>query len=272
MALQSRFDQNHTLPMFFPDYPLAFYPLAVLAIVLAGISKGGFGAAAGGLAVPLMSIAIAPPEAAGIMLPILCAMDVFSVYAYRGRWSREHLRILLPGSLVGIALGGLAFGMLSVNMIRLLVGLIAVAFSLNKWFDLTGRLARMLAMRQRPPGRVFGMVCGLLSGLTSTLAHSGGPPFAVYIYSLKLDKTAIVATSAIFFCIGNYVKLIPYYFLGQLNTANLSTSLLFSPLAPLGVWLGLWLHKRMSEQAFFHISYALLFASGLKLVWDALAT
>lgn len=258
--------------MFFPDYPLVFYPLAVLAILLAGISKGGFGAAAGGLAVPLMSIAIAPPEAAGIMLPILCAMDVFSVYAYRGRWSREHLRVLLPGSLVGIALGGLAFGMLSVNMIRLLVGLIAVAFSLNKWFDLTGRLARMLAMRQRPPGRVFGMVCGLLSGLTSTLAHSGGPPFAVYIYSLKLDKTAIVATSAIFFCIGNYVKLIPYYFLGQLNTANLSTSLLFSPLAPLGVWLGLWLHKRMSEQAFFHISYALLFASGLKLVWDALAT
>ena len=91
------------------------------------------------------------------------------------------------------------------------------------------------------------MACGFFSGLTSTLAHAGGPPFAVYIYSLKLDKTLIVATSVAFFGIGNYLKLIPYFFLGQLNTANLSTALLFSPLAPLGVWLGIWLHKRISE-------------------------
>ena len=257
--------------MFLPDYPLAFYPLAVLAILLSGISKGGFGAGAGGLSVPLMSIVIAPPEAAGIMLPILCAMDIFGIHAYRGRWSLEQLKTLLPGSVLGITLGGLAFGMLSVNMIRLIVGLIAVLFALNKWFDLSGRATRLLALRPRPPGRLFGMTCGFFSGLTSTLAHAGGPPFAVYIYSLKLDKTLIVATSAAFFCIGNYVKLIPYFFLGQLNTANLSTSLLFSPLAPLGVWLGLWLHKRISEQSFFQVSYVLLFLSGLKLIYDAVA-
>jgi uncharacterized membrane protein YfcA len=109
----------------------------------------------------------------------------------------------------------------------------------------------------------------LLSGFTSTLAHSGGPPFAVYIYSQKLDKTLIVATSAVFFFIGNYLKLVPYYFLGQLNTANLTTSLMFAPLAPLGVWLGVWLHNRVSEQAFFRVSYVLLFVSGVKLIYDA---
>ena len=113
------------------------------------------------------------------------------------------------------------------------------------------------------------MICGLFAGFTSTLAHSGGPPFAIYIYSQKLDKTSIVATSAIFFFIGNYVKLIPYYFLGQLNLGNLSTSLLFAPLAPLGVWLGVWLHRRVSEQVFYHVSYALLFTSGVKLMVDA---
>ena len=255
--------------MLIPDFPTLFYPVAILAILLAGISKGGFGAAAGGLAVPLMSIVIAPPEAAGIMLPILCAMDLFSVHAYRGRWSKEHLRILLPGSLIGIALGGIAFGLLSVNMIRLLVGLVAVVFTVNKWFGLSDRLTRHLSMRQHAPGRVAGMICGLLSGFTSTLAHSGGPPFAVYIYSQKLDKTLIVATSAVFFFIGNYVKLVPYYFLGQLNTANLTTSLMFAPLAPLGVWLGVWLHNRVSEQAFFRVSYVLLFISGVKLIYDA---
>lgn len=256
--------------MTLPDYALAFYPVTILAILLAGISKGGFGAAAGGLAVPVMSIVIAPPEAAGIMLPILCAMDLFGVHAWRGRWSIPHLRILLPGGLIGIALGGLVFGLLSVNMIRLIVGLLAVLFAINKWFGLTDRLSQHLSMGERSPGPVAGAICGLLSGFTSTLAHSGGPPFAVYIYSQKLDKSLIVATSAMFFCIGNYAKLVPYFFLGQLNSANLSTSLLFAPLAPLGVWLGVWMHHRVSEKAFFQVSYALLFASGIKLIADAL--
>jgi len=256
--------------MFFPDYPLAFFPVAIIAILLAGISKGGFGGGAGGLSVPLMSIIIAPPEAAGIMLPILCAMDIFGMVAYRGRWSTEHLRVLLPGSLMGITLGGLVFGLLSANMIRLIVGVIAVLFSLNKWLDLSGHLVRLLALRPRPPGKLFGGICGFFAGFTSTLAHAGGPPFAIYIYSLKLDKTLIVATSVAFFGLGNYLKLIPYYFLGQLNTSNLTTALLFSPLAPLGVWLGIWLHKRISEAAFFQVSYLLLFTSGLKLIYDAL--
>ena len=255
--------------MSIPDYALIFYLVTILAILLAGISKGGFGAAAGGLAVPIMSMVIAPPEAAGIMLPILCAMDLFGVHAWRGRWSVPHLRILLPGGVIGIGLGGLAFGMLSVNMIRLIVGLLAILFSINKWFGITDRLARQLSMGDQPPGPIVGAICGLLSGFTSTLAHSGGPPFAVYIYSQRLDKSLIVATSAMFFCIGNYLKLVPYYFLGQLNLTNLSTSLLFAPLAPLGVWLGVWMHNRVSERAFFQVSYALLFASGLKLVWDA---
>lgn len=110
-----------------PDYSLAFYPVAVVAILLAGISKGGFGAGAGGLAVPIMSIVIAPPEAAAIMLPLLCAMDIFGVHAYRGRWSAKHLWIMLPGALLGIGVGGIAFGALPVNAIRLIIGIIAVA-------------------------------------------------------------------------------------------------------------------------------------------------
>jgi uncharacterized membrane protein YfcA len=249
-----------------PDFPLGFYPVAIIAILLTGMVKGGFGTGAGGLAVPLMSIYIAPPEAAGIMLPILCAMDIFSVHAYRGRWSREHLRALLPGALIGIAIGALAFGMLPVDAIRLLIGLIAVAFALNSWFALTARITK----RMLKPGPVAGAFWGTASGFTSTLAHAGGPPFAVYMLPQRIDKTALVATSAVFFLVVNYVKLVPYAFLGQLNAANLTTALIFAPLAPLGIWLGVWLHKRASEEAFYRVSYTLLFATGLKLIWDAL--
>jgi uncharacterized protein len=252
--------------MSWPDFPLAFYPVAIAAVLITGIAKGGFGTGSGGLAVPLMSMFIAPPEAAGIMLPILCAMDIFGVYSYRGRWSREHLRALLPGGLIGIGIGALAFGALPVNAIRLLLGSIAVTFALNQWFALTERLAARMAK----PGRVAGAVWGAISGFTSTLAHAGGPPFAVYMLPQRLDKTVLVGTSVAFFLVVNYAKLVPYAFLGQLNTGNLTVALIFSPLAPLGIWLGVWLHNRVSEAAFYNVSYTLLLATGLKLIWDAL--
>jgi hypothetical protein len=253
--------------LIWPDFPLGFYPVAIVAILLTGMVKGGFGTGAGGLAVPLMSIYIAPPEAAGIMLPILCAMDIFSVHAYRGKWSREHLRALLPGAVIGIGAGALAFGALPVNAIRLLIGLIAVTFTLNSWFRWTARLTERMAK----PGPAAGAFWGAASGFTSTLAHAGGPPFAVYMLPQRIDKTALVATSAVFFLVVNYVKLVPYAFLGQLNAANLTAALIFAPLAPLGIWLGVWLHKRASEAAFYHVSYTLLFVTGLKLIWDAFA-
>jgi uncharacterized protein len=253
--------------MMWPDLPPTFYPVAVIAIMLTGMVKGGFGVGSGGLAVPLMSIFIEPAEAAGIMLPILCAMDLFGFHAYRRRWSREHLRTLLPGAIAGIAIGGFAFGTLPVNAIRLLLGLIAVSFALNQWLGLTARLAARLSR----PGRVAGTFWGALSGFTSTLAHAGGPPFAVYMLPQRIDKTLLVGTSTVFFFVVNYVKLVPYALLGQLNGANLATSLVFAPLAPLGIALGVWLHRRVSEARFYGVSYALLLATGSKLIWDAFA-
>jgi uncharacterized membrane protein YfcA len=252
--------------MSWPDFPLAFYPVAVVAILLTGISKAGFGSGAGGVAVPLMSIFIAPPEAAGIMLPILCAMDVLGAYAYRGRWSAAHLRVLLPGALVGIAIGAIAFGALPVPAVRLLIGAIAIAFTLNQWLSLTARFVATHA----PPGPAAGVFWGAASGFTSTLAHAGGPPFAVYMLAQRIDKTLLVSTSVAYFLVVNYVKLVPYALLGQLNTANLTASLVLAPLAPVGIALGVWLHRHLSERVFYQASYALLFATGVKLVYDAL--
>jgi len=82
-----------------------FYALAVPAFLLTGISKGGFASGAENTGVPLMSLVIPAPQAAGIALPVLCAMDLFALRAWRGRWDAAMLRCLLPGAALGIALG-----------------------------------------------------------------------------------------------------------------------------------------------------------------------
>ncbi len=252
-----------------PEYPVAFYAVAIAAVMITGVFKGGFGQGSGGVAVPMMSAFIAPAEAAGIMLPILCAMDLFGLHAYRRQWSAHHLRVMLPGAIAGIVLGGLVFGLLPVNAVRLLVGTIAVTFAVNRWLGLSERLAARLAREAAPPGRAAGVFWGAVSGFTSTLAHAGGPPYAIYMLAQKVDKTTFVATSIAFFLAVNYMKLVPYYFVGQLSPGNLTTSLLLAPLAPLGIWLGVYVHRRISQRMFFNISYTLLFVFGGKLIWDA---
>jgi uncharacterized membrane protein YfcA len=247
-------------------YPAAFYAVAVFGILLTGVFKGGFGGGPGGIAVALMSMFIAPSDAAGIVLPILCMMDILGMLAYRSNWSREHIKVLLPGALAGILLGALAFGIVPIEWVRLFIGVIAVGFTLNRWFD--------IALRLRPksgkPGRGIGYLCGAASGFTSTLAHAGGPPLLVYLLPQRLDKTLFVGTTVMFFAVVNYVKLVPFYLLGQLSLNNLGLSLLFAPLAPLGIWLGLRLERWIPENLFYRTSYAILFATGCKLIYDVL--
>jgi uncharacterized membrane protein YfcA len=239
-----------------------FYAVAIPAVLLTGISKGGFGSALGGIGVPLMALAISPVQAAAILLPVLCFMDLVGVRVYYGKWDKENLKIMIPGALLGIAVGTVTFGMLSENAIRILIGAIAVAFPLNAWFG--------FGTRQQPAARsaIKGTFWSGVSGLTSFLAHAGGPPAMVYMLPQRLDKTTYVATISVFFMFVNAVKLVPYAWLGQFSAANLGTSLALAPLVPLGVWFGLWLQKRIETVWFYRIAQTCLFATGLQLIYQ----
>lgn len=242
-----------------------FYFAAVPAVLLFGIAKGGFGGGLGVLSVPLMALVVSPVQAAAILLPILCLMDLFSLWAYRGKWIWPELYLLLPSSLIGIGIGTWLFDAMSPAIIRLLLGAVAVSFSLHHWIQNRSR--------QSAPGNYgagAGVVAAATSGFTSFLAHAGGPPLTMYLLRRGLNRTEFVATAVVFFTLVNYVKLVPYGWLGQLDASNLSTSLVLAPLAPVGVAIGVWLHRRVSDLVFFRIAYAMLFVVGCKLIYDGL--
>lgn len=247
------------------DDPL-FFVIAIPALLLVGISKGAFGGGLGMLAVVMMALVVSPVTAAAIMLPILCLMDIFGVYAYRGRWHQANMRILIPAAVVGIVVGAVSFRYMDASLIRVVIGFIAVSFSLNYWLRPdTGEAPA------REPSTVRGGFWGGIAGFTSFVTHAGGPPVAVYLLPQRLDKTTYVATIAILFIVINYVKLVPYAWLGQFGGENLLTSLALAPLAPVGMWLGIWCHKRVPEEWFFRVCYVLLFAAGVKQLFDGLS-
>ena len=240
-----------------------FYLVAIPAVLITGISKGGFGGIAL-LAVPLLALVISPVQAAGIMLPILLAMDITSVLAYRDQWDKRNLLILLPGSIIGIIIGGLSAHLVNDNWIRLMVGGIAVLFTIHWLFR--GRTAT--AIKNPSPG--LGRILGAVAGYTSFVAHAGAPAFQFFMLPQKLDRRIFAGTAVIFFAIMNTLKLIPYAMLGMLSGANLLTSLVLLPLAPIGVAMGVWLNRKLSNAVFYRLIYAIIFAVGLRLCWQGL--
>lgn len=241
-----------------------FFVAAVAAVLLTGISKSGFGGGLGVLAVPVMALYISPIQAAAIMLPILCVMDVINVWLYRRHWDRANLRILLPSGIVGVIVGALTFRYLTDAHIRILIGVIAVAFAVL-FFMKRNQTQRL------KPNVVKGSFWGAVAGFVSFGVHAGAPPVNVYLLPQRLDKTVFVGTLVILFAIINYVKLIPYAMLGQLNTSNLATAAMLAPLAPLGSWLGIKLHRLVAEQLFYRLCYGLLAIMGAKLLYDGFA-
>jgi len=233
-------------------------------VLLFGISKGGFGGGLGTAAVPLMALVISPVRAAAILLPILCVMDIVAVWKFRGKWVWPELKVLLPASLVGILVGTLLFEYMSASVVRLIVGTVAITFTMHFW--ISKRRSKNNALPDYP--RSFGLFGGSVAGFTSFVAHSGGPPISMYLLRRPLDRTDFAATSIFFFAVVNYVKLIPYGWLGQLDSDNLATSAALVILAPVGVLTGVWLHKRVTDQFFFALVYVMLFIVGVKLVYD----
>ena len=249
-----------------------FVIIAVIAVVITGISKGGFGGVAL-LAVPLMSLVISPIQAAGIMLPIMIPMDFMSIWVYRKRWDGRNLALLIPAAIVGITIGGLTARWVNEEFVRLLVGFIAVVFTIHRWRGLrraAKSVATATAPQRRAPNKILGAFWGTCAGFTSFLAHAGSPPYQVYVLPQGLSKEIYTGTSVIFFASVNAIKLIPYGMLGQLSVTNLSVSLMLLPLAPVGVFLGVWINRKLREDMFFTIILTAIFIVGLKLIWDGI--
>lgn len=243
-----------------------FYAVAVPALLIIGISKGGFGGGLGVVGVPMLALVISPTQAAAILLPVLCLMDLVGLYSYRGAFDRSLMRVLAPGAIAGILLGAFTFAFTSEDAVRLIVGAIAVGFTLWQFV-----LRRRVEQQRAAPSVLGGSFWASVSGYTSFVAHAGGPPLSVYLLPLRLDKTTFVGTTVVYFAVVNYAKLIPYGLLGQFDATNLTTSAVLLPLAPAGVALGVILHRRLREDVLYDVVYAALLVTGLKLLWDGSA-
>ena len=249
--------------------------LAALAVLFIGVSKAGFGGGLGMLTTPLCVLAFGAKDAIGILLPLLCAGDAFSLYHYWGKWERKNLKYLLPGVVVGVFIGVQLVGKFSARELNVAIGLLAVLFVVfqlvkEKIFRAEGAFA---------PNHAIGVPCGVAAGVTSTFAHGAGPVVSVFLIPQQMAKEIYVGTTVLVFTCINWIKM-PFFCLDRtmlplpllaphaiITPATLLKSAIFLPLIPVGVWIGVWMNRKFSEKLFLNIVYVMTFLAGLELIF-----
>jgi len=242
-----------------------FYVLAVPAVILLGLSKGGF-AGMGALSLPLLAFAIDPVRAAAITLPILIAQDVVGVWAFRRTVDWKLLGWMLPGSVLGIALGYWFAASVASAAVMAMVGAISILFGAYRLWAARNAAPRDTARWPDWIGSLF----GIASGFTSQIAHAGQPPFQLWVLPRNLPRDILVGTTAIFFAATNWIKVPAYLALGQFTPANLMTSAAMLPLALVSTVAGVWLVRKVDAARFYTAIYVLMILVGIALVAEAI--
>jgi uncharacterized membrane protein YfcA len=172
--------------------------------------------------------------------------------------------LLLPGLVIGIAFGYLLFRLLDHRAIELLMATVTLIF-VGQW--LVAGAEAMIRPRSTPKA----ITAGVASGITTMMAHSGGPPLAMYLLPLGLGKEIYAGTTSLFFTVGNATKAVPWLLLVK-PTADVWTLMAICLLAiPAGVWLGWRLHGTLDQRQIFRTCYGLLVVTALKLLWDGVS-
>lgn len=247
------------------DGNVVYWTVAVMAVLVAGVSKGGFGSGASFAATPMLALVMPVEQAVGLMLPLLIVMDFTGLKPFWRAWDWRNARALMLWAVPGVALGIVLFEWADPDAVRFMIGAIAiffVAFQLAKargWLD----------ARVRPYSARSAAIAGVVAGFTSFVSHAGGPPVAIHLLGQGIGKLGYQATTMLVFGWINLVKLPPFVALGLITRETMLLGLLLAPAAILGTLAGVWAHRRLSDAWYFAAIYVFLTVTGAKLMWDA---
>jgi uncharacterized membrane protein YfcA len=260
-----RRDDSAPHRMNFPTLDPASWLLAIIGSIAMGISKAGFS----GMSlvhVLIFAFIFGARTSTGIVLPMLIVADIFAVRAFPGHARWDYIRKMLPPAVVGIVGGFLLMGRINDEAFRQITGGIILTLAV---LQATRMLRPQWFADEVPHSPIFAWAMGLFSGVMTMMANAAGPVFTIYALSVSLPKMQLVATTAWFFLIVNLLKVPLSAGLGLIDNRTLLLNASLVPAVLVGIGLGRWLTRRVSQEHFNAIllTFAALAALRLLGVW-----
>jgi uncharacterized protein len=241
---------------------VSVYIVAVIFIATLVRSSLGFGEAL--VAVPLL--ALRTPIHVAAPLAVLVSVVVAAAIVAQD-WRRVELRSaagLIAASLFGIPLGVLLLAKLNDHLVKFILALVIVAFSI---YSLAGR--KQLHLRRDHRGWLIG--CGFLSGVLGGAYGMNGPPLAVYGALRRWSPQHFRATLQGYFLPVSFVGLLGYLAIGVWDRTVTHYFLISLPAVAIAVLLGRAINQRLKDHGFFRAVYIGLIIIGVILLIQALA-
>ncbi|MCS6933279.1 MAG: sulfite exporter TauE/SafE family protein [Acetobacteraceae bacterium] len=247
----------------------AAWIVAPAGVFLIAAMKGAFGGGFAILGIPLLALAMDPIAAGAMLAPLLLVMDGFALRRWRpATWSGPDLLALLPGLAAGVGLGTALVAVAPSRLVAVLMAGVTLSFA-GHWF--WQRRGGRPSPARGPVSRWRAFLAGTGSGVTTMLAHAGGPPLALYLLRRDLTPAVYAGTTSLFFTVANALKVGPWLLAAPPTPELWALMALCVPVCWAGVAAGVALHGRLPGERMFWWCRLLLVAVALKLLWDGLA-
>ena len=264
-------------------YNYDFWFICFLSVFLVAIAKSGFGGALGALSAPILFTILPVKIVLGILLPLYLITDLWAIWIWRGYCVLKVLKILAFYSILGQILGFFLFSFvdslemsLSIttikgdDILKIFIGIIALLSSLKYWSDYfwskSNKQNKLGKRNARKKLNFRASIWGTISGFSSFISLTGGIPIQILMLPMQIHRFFFVGTLCWYFLIINIAKVPLFVNLEIITLKTLLISLVLIPIIPIGVILGKWLNKKMTQKLFYHFANIVLFFLGIRLI------
>lgn len=235
-------------------------PLFLLATFAGAFVAGLSGFAFGLIAASLWLFVLTPLQSASLIVGFGLLVQGYSVWKLRAALDWRRLWPCMVGAIVGVPVGVSVLTWADPKSVRIAVGAILIAYSLYALLRPPLKLAT-------PVPLAADMIVGFANGLLGGLTGLAGIVITIWCNLRGLPKEVQRAT---FQPVAVVVFAVAALLLGAKGALTLDTAKLFAlglPFLFAGTWLGLKLFGRIDETMFRKIVLALLFVSGVALLF-----
>ena len=230
-----------------------------MTIAYSARGASGFGAAA---ALPLLALVLPLKTLVPAWTLIALVAGTALLGSDRNKIVWAEVVKLLPGTIIGIALGLYVFTMLSADALAKWVGGFILAYGLYSLWTTFGAGAK-----PQLPARAAALLGGFAGGMTGTVVGTMGSTFyAIYFDTIKLGKDGYRATMTAILLTLSLGRGVGYFAVGEFGRDVLMLTMVLLPSMLLGIFIGNRIHHGMSETAFRRTVACALTVSGLALL------
>lgn len=227
----------------------------VIIVFIASILQAGTGFGFSIMATPFLLLLFESHDAIQLNIILSLLISLIMSLKIRNEVNKGVLVRLIKGSLIGILPGLLLFIFLDVRPLKILVSILILVS--------TGLLVAKISVKQTNSRE---LIAGALSGLLTTSLGMPGPPLLIYFAGANVDKATLRSTSLAYFVFVYIISLLLQFSMSSISKTVWISVLWALPFTLLGIFLGQWVFKRLNQQLFQTIIYALLFFTGVYLL------